>query len=60
MVAEPGERFNACEYLLDRRVVPATHPDPNWITHWLVTHSFVPGIGDLRRQVRAARTIAPS
>jgi hypothetical protein len=20
MVAEPGERFNACEYLLDRRV----------------------------------------
>jgi GNAT superfamily N-acetyltransferase len=41
-------------------VIPATHPDPNWITHWLVSHSFVPGIGDLRRRVRASRTIAPS
>jgi GNAT superfamily N-acetyltransferase len=41
-------------------VVPATHPDPNWITHWLVSHRFVPGMGDLRRRVRAARTIAPS
>jgi GNAT superfamily N-acetyltransferase len=37
-------------------VVPATHPDPAWMTRWLKTHGFAPGHGDLRRQVRQART----
>jgi GNAT superfamily N-acetyltransferase len=33
-------------------VVPATHPDPAWMTHWLTLHGFVAGTGDLRRRVR--------
>lgn len=33
-------------------VVPPTHPDPAWMTHWLTLHGFVAGTGDLRRQVR--------
>jgi GNAT superfamily N-acetyltransferase len=37
-------------------VVPATHPDPAWMTRWLESHGFAPGHGDLRRQVRHART----
>jgi GNAT superfamily N-acetyltransferase len=35
-------------------VVPASHPDPDWITGWLTRRGFVPGTGDLRRQVRSA------
>jgi GNAT superfamily N-acetyltransferase len=37
-------------------VVPPTHPDPSWMTRWLTSHGFAPGHGDLRRQVRPART----
>ena len=37
-------------------VVPPTHPDPSWMTRWLSSHGFAPGHGDLRRQVRHART----
>ena len=33
-------------------VVPATSPDPAWITAWLVARGFVAGDGDLRRRVR--------
>jgi GNAT superfamily N-acetyltransferase len=33
-------------------VVPATSPDPGWITAWLVARGFVAGDGDLRRRVR--------
>ena len=34
-------------------VVPATHPDPAWMTHWLTEHGFtVSATGDLRRRVR--------
>jgi Acetyltransferase (GNAT) family. len=33
-------------------VVPRTHPDPQWMTHWLMLRGFAPGTGDLRRQVR--------
>ncbi len=33
-------------------VVPPTHPDPAWMTHWLTLHGFFPSArGDLRRQV---------
>ncbi len=40
-------------------VVPAGHPDPTWMTHWLSMHGFRDsGRGELRRQVRAAA--APS
>ena len=39
-------------------VVPASHPDPSWMTRWLGAHGFAPGHGDLRRQVRHARTAA--
>jgi GNAT superfamily N-acetyltransferase len=35
-------------------VVPSTHPDPRWITHWLLSHRFVPG-PDLRRRVRTVK-----
>jgi len=35
-------------------VVPASHPDPDAITGWLARRGFVPGTGDLRRQVRSA------
>ena len=41
-------------------VISATHPDPDWIAHWLTSHGFVPGTGDLRRRVRAVRTVVPS
>jgi GNAT superfamily N-acetyltransferase len=34
-------------------VVPASHPDPDWINGWLARRGFVPGTGDLRRQVRS-------
>jgi GNAT superfamily N-acetyltransferase len=40
-------------------VIPSTHPAPDWITHWLTLHSFVPGASDLRRQVRHVRTTTP-
>ena len=34
-------------------VVPAGHPDPQWMTYWLTLHGFYPSpLGDLRRQVR--------
>ena len=34
-------------------VVPATHPDPAWITRWLTAQGFAASeSGDLRRQVR--------
>ncbi|HET8581969.1 MAG TPA: GNAT family N-acetyltransferase [Jatrophihabitans sp.] len=33
-------------------VVPPTHPDQQWMTHWLTLRGFTPGTGDLRRQVR--------
>lgn len=32
-------------------VVPATSPDPEWVTAWLVRRGFVAGDGDLRRRV---------
>ena len=35
-------------------VVPASHPDPAWISGWLSRRGFVPGTGDLRRQVPAS------
>jgi GNAT superfamily N-acetyltransferase len=36
-------------------VVPASHPDRAWMTHWLTLHGFFPsGSGELRRQVRRA------
>ena len=35
-------------------VVPAGHPAPDRITAWLTRRGFVPGTGDLRRQVRSA------
>ncbi|MGO9140532.1 MAG: hypothetical protein ACLP70_03640, partial [Streptosporangiaceae bacterium] len=59
----------AGEFILDRleaeaaargvnyiyNVVPASHPDPQWMTYWLELHGFYPSRhGDLRRQVRAA------
>ena len=36
-------------------VVPATSPNPEWVTAWLVGHGFVAGDGDLRRRVREGR-----
>jgi GNAT superfamily N-acetyltransferase len=36
-------------------VVPAGHPDRAGMTRWLTSRGFVPGRGDLRRQVREAR-----
>jgi GNAT superfamily N-acetyltransferase len=33
-------------------VVPATSPNPDWVTAWLTGHGFVAGDGDLRRRVR--------
>lgn len=36
-------------------VIPAGHPDPQWMTYWLTQHGFYPSPhGDLRRQVHAA------
>jgi GNAT superfamily N-acetyltransferase len=35
-------------------VVPGSHPDPDWMTAWLLSHGFGPGHGDLRRRVRHA------
>ena len=32
-------------------VVPATSPDPEWVTAWLVRRGFVASDGDLRRRV---------
>jgi GNAT superfamily N-acetyltransferase len=37
-------------------VVPATSPNPEWVTAWLVGQGFVAGDGDLRRRVRDAVT----
>lgn len=34
-------------------VIPQTHPDRQWMTHWLTLHGFARGAGDLRRQVRS-------
>ena len=39
-------------------VVPASHPSPDWMTAWLTRRGFVPGPGDLRRQVRTAHPAA--
>jgi GNAT superfamily N-acetyltransferase len=36
-------------------VVPASHPDPAWMTGWLTAHGFLAGRDDLRRQVRPRR-----
>ena len=33
-------------------VVPRSHPDPVWMTGWLLGHGFGNGHGDLRRPVR--------
>jgi GNAT superfamily N-acetyltransferase len=33
-------------------VVPATNPNPEWVTAWLVGQGFAAGDGDLRRRVR--------
>ena len=33
-------------------VVPRSHPDPVWMTGWLLGHGFGNGHGDLRRRVR--------
>jgi len=33
-------------------VVPATSPNPGWVTAWLIERGFVTGDGDLRRRVR--------
>ena len=33
-------------------VVPSGHPDPAWMTSWLLGHGFDSGHGDLRRRVR--------
>ena len=33
-------------------VVPRGHPDPVWMTGWLLGHGFGNGHGDLRRRVR--------
>jgi GNAT superfamily N-acetyltransferase len=38
-------------------VVPATSPDPGWITAWLTSRGFAAGDGDLRRRVRV-RTVS--
>jgi GNAT superfamily N-acetyltransferase len=35
-------------------VVPATSPNPEWVTAWLVGQGFVAGDGDLRRRVADA------
>jgi hypothetical protein len=35
-------------------VVPDAHPDAARMTRWLTTRGFVPGTGDLRRQVRGS------
>ncbi len=36
-------------------VVPDSHPDRRWMTHWLTLHGFRDsGRGELRRHVRAA------
>ena len=40
-------------------VVPASHPDPDWMTSWLRFHGFGPGHGDLRRRVRHASPAPP-
>ena len=39
-------------------VVPASHPNPDWITAWLTRRGFVPGTGDLRRHVRSSHPAA--
>ncbi len=69
LVAADRRGLGVGEYVLDRledeaaargvnyiyNVVPASHPDPAWMTYWLELHGFYPGTGDLRRQVRARR-----
>lgn len=39
-------------------VVPPSHPDPAWMTAWLLECGFTQGTGDLRRRVVAARPAA--
>lgn len=41
-------------------VVPATNPNPEWVTAWLVGQGFVAGDGDLRRRVREGVAGQPS
>jgi GNAT superfamily N-acetyltransferase len=74
-LVDPARRGQGIgEYILDRleqeagarglnyiyNVVPATHPEPNWMTHWLTLRGFVAGTGDLRRQVRTPSTPSTS
>ncbi len=40
-------------------VIPDSHPDPGWTKLWLAKHGFVPGTGDLRRQVGHEDVLAP-
>lgn len=48
LVAEAAAR--GLNYIYN--VVPATSPNPGWVTAWLIEHDFVTGDGDLRRRVR--------
>ena len=68
MVGRDSRGIGAGGFILDRldeeaarrsvnyvyNVVPASHPDRPWITHWLTLHGFAGGDGELRRRVRAA------
>ena len=40
-------------------VIPDSHPDPGWMKRWLAKRGFVPGTGDLRRQVAYEDALAP-
>lgn len=40
-------------------VIPDSHPDPDWMKRWLAKRGFVPGTGDLRRQVAHEDALAP-
>ena len=40
-------------------VVPRSHPDPGWMTGWLLAHGFDNSHGDLRRRVRRVTTPPP-
>ncbi|HTP14400.1 MAG TPA: GNAT family N-acetyltransferase [Streptosporangiaceae bacterium] len=71
LLVDPARRGTGIgEFILDRledeaarqglnyiyNVIPETHPDAPWMTHWLTSHGFFPGTGDLRRQVSNAQT----
>ncbi len=50
---EEEARSRGLNYIYN--VVPDTHPDRTWMTHWLSLHGFHDaGRGELRRQVHAA------